>query len=34
MTTEEKSIVDLEGYLVIKNVLLADEGVKLNLIID
>jgi len=34
MTTEEKSIVDLEGYLVIKNVLPVDEGVKLNLIVD
>ena len=34
MTTEEKFIVDLEGYLVIKNALSIDEVIKLNRIID
>ena len=34
MTPEEKFIVDLEGYLVIKNVLTVGEVVELNRIID
>ena len=34
MTNEEKFIVDLEGYLVIKNVLTEDEIMEMNQIID
>ena len=34
MTGEEKFAVDLEGYLVIKNVLTNDEVAELNAIID
>ena len=34
MTLEEEFIVDLEGYLVIKNVLTVGEVVVLNRIID
>ncbi len=34
MTGEEKFIVDLEGYLVIKNVLTPDEVAEMNAIID
>ena len=34
MTGEEKFQVDLEGYLVIKNVLSADEVAEMNDIID
>jgi len=34
MTLEEEFIVDLEGYLVIKNVLAVGEVVVLNRIID
>ena len=34
MTEEEKFIVDLEGYLIIKNVLTTDEVKELNRLID
>ena len=34
MTNEEKFIVDLEGYLVIKNVLSKDEIMEMNQVID
>ena len=34
MTNEEKFLVDLEGYLVIKDVLTSDEVDELNKIID
>ena len=34
MTNEEKFIVDLEGYLVIKNVLEEDEIMEMNQVID
>ena len=34
MTNEEKFIVDLEGYLVIKNVLSKDEMMEMNQVID
>ena len=34
MTEEEKFIVDLEGYLVIKNVLTTNEVSELNRLID
>ena len=34
MTAEEKFIVDLQGYLVIQNVLAPDEVNELNRIID
>ena len=34
MTDEEKFMVDLEGYLVIKNVLTSDEVAEMNEIID
>ena len=34
MTGEEKFQVDLEGYLIIKNVLTADEVAEMNDIID
>ena len=34
MTNEEKFIVDLEGYLIIKNVLSKDEIMEMNQVID
>ena len=34
MTNEEKFLVDLEGYLVIKDVLTSDEINEMNTIID
>lgn len=34
MTGEEKFVVDLEGYLIIKNVLTEDEVAEMNAFID
>ena len=34
MTPEEKFIFDLEGYIVIRNVLTADEVTELNDLVD